>query len=391
MMSDVTRVPRGFIDADGWVRFASGAPVSREDACGTLPAHLPSPTNQHEPRTVVPYPLAPLTSKYSYKFFHWVVESLPRLALLLQAEPSLRQRWRPPSDTADGSSSVDSIRLLVSCKGKPIRESLALLGVDRSRVLCWRPGREYSTRAHLLWPSPAPCGGARRTPLRLLRTAIMPPMWRPLGAGAATASSGSTSLPHPLLYSHGAIVLHRRLGTRKLANHAAIESALRAFPGLSSSSSSSTATATSPLGNAAAVPLTVLNGSEGLRAQVAAVRASRCQIGPHGAGFALMVFAPAPWFGTGEITPGAYFVSIAGKPGVRDPTTGYSLHLNRGRNRTSKWVSHPTPNACYKGLSATLGMRHEWVVVPGATANEDLEPDVRQVVAMATRVCTPPR
>ena len=106
---------------------------------------------------------------------------------------------------------------------------------------------------------------------------------------------------------------------------------------------------------------------------------------------ALMMFAPSPWFGTAEVTPGAYFVQIRGKAGARDVASGLSLHLNRHRNRTSRWVSHPTPNACYRGLAATLGMRHEWLVVPGAPANEDLTPEVGAVVRMARRVCTPPR
>ena len=105
----------------------------------------------------------------------------------------------------------------------------------------------------------------------------------------------------------------------------------------------------------------------------------------------MMVFGPPALFGTGEVTPGSYFVSVSGKPAARvDVASGYSLHLNRGRNRTGAWIGHPQPNACYRGLASTLGMRHEWIVVPGATANEDLAPDVGEVAAMAARVCTPP-
>lgn len=100
-----------------------------------------------------------------------------------------------------------------------------------------------------------------------------------------------------------------------------------------------------------------------------------------------MLFAPSPWFGTVEVTPGAYFVRIRGKPG---------MHLNRDHNRISNrssrvdWVSDPQPNACYKGLASTLRMRHEWLVMPGAAANDNLTPDIASVMQLALRVCVPP-
>jgi hypothetical protein len=75
------------------------------------------------------------------------------------------------------------------------------------------------------------------------------------------------------------------------------------------------------------------------------------------------------------------------EPGERDEASGLSLHLNRRRNRTSRWVSSPRPNACFQGLAATLGMRHEWIVVPGATANDNMAPEPAEVAAMAVRVC----
>ena len=81
------------------------------------------------------------------------------------------------------------------------------------------------------------------------------------------------------------------------------------------------------------------------------------------------------------MTPGAYFVEIRGKPGD---------HLNRHRNRTSKWVANPKPNACYRGLAATMGQRHEWLVMSGMPANEDLSPEVDAVIKMAFRMCTLP-
>jgi hypothetical protein len=98
-----------------------------------------------------------------------------------------------------------------------------------------------------------------------------------------------------------------------------------------------------------------------------------------------------PFFGTGEVTPGAYFVTIKGKPGKGDVSSGLSLHLNRGRNRSNPWVGQPQPNACYKGLAATLGQRHEWILVPGATANDDVTVEPRAVARMAASVCMPPK
>lgn len=109
-----------------------------------------------------------------------------------------------------------------------------------------------------------------------------------------------------------------------------------------------------------------------------------------------MIFAPAS-FGTGEVTPGAYFVSIRGKPsgphgagsaGVVVPTT---RHLNRNRNRTGHGVHSPEPNRCFRGLAETLGQRHAWLLVDGAAANDDLAPQPDAVLALAqsTDVCGP--
>ena len=170
------------------------------------------------------------------------------------------------------------------------------------------------------------------------------------------------------------MIVHQRLQQRRLLNHDAMLLALRQSPSVGGPH------------------MRVLrgDGNLSLREQVELFRGARCQIGPHGAGMALMLFAPSPSFGTVEVAPGAYFVAIRGKPGdhATDVASGLSLHLNRGRNRTSKWISHTAPNACYRGLAATLGMRHEWQLIPGATANEDLAADVGTLVAMAERMCS---
>lgn len=410
-MANVIHSPRGYVDADGWARHSDGAPISLSDGCGQLSSnvfkHASSSSTSNKSMTSDGI-LAAVTSKYSYKFFHWLVEALPRIALLLAAEPRLL-RASTDASSSKGSSSA-SARLLVSCKTRLVKETLSLLGVDVSRaVLCWRAGHAYHTTAELLWPQSAPCGGARPFALRALRRVALPPHLRPVRNLAE-------------VYSSGAVLVHHRQGMRRLRNHDELLSALHNTP-----------TLTSPA-------LTVLSGGNGtvtLREQITIFRGARCQVGPHGAGMALMVFAPTPWFGTAEVTPGvsacvdvrcthidttqshaapssspcnrpgrcsvcasvsccvrpcarvhgvllagAYFVSIRGKPGD---------HLNRHRNRTSKWIHSPKPNACYKGLSATMGMRHEWIVVGGAPANEDLEPDIDAVVKLALRVCAPPR
>lgn len=393
----ITRVEEGYVDAEGWARHASGAPVSSVDACGVLPLREAAATN-HIPSVTVDHPLAPVTSKYSYKFFHWIVEALPRVGALLAAEPQLRTRWR-----ADQPG--NQLQLLVSCKGSVIRESLQLLGVDRSRVLCWRPGRVFRSSADLLFAPPAPCGGAKSSALRALRHVALPPSLRPLPAAGSSAPASSSDA---IL-----LLMHKRDGTRRLRNHEALLAALAADPRLAkarvvvlrggggggTSEPAQVGGSESRRGNAndrAGSVGAASNASSSrtsssntpLREQIRLFRGASCQVGPHGAGMALMLFAPQS-FGTAEVGPGAYFVSIRGKPGARDVASGRSLHLNRGRNRTSRWVGEPTPNACYRGLAATLGMKHEWVIVPGATANDDLAPEPEAVVSMAARMCAP--
>ena len=99
----------------------------------------------------------------------------------------------------------------------------------------------------------------------------------------------------------------------------------------------------------------VVDGSGTLEQQVRRYRGARCQVGPHGAGLAMMLFAPDA-FGTAEVTPGAYFVSIKGKPGV----DGTNMHLNRNRNRTGKGVSQANfrlaAGACARGCGVCVAV-----------------------------------
>ena len=372
----------GYVDALGFAHRANGSAISPEDACGKL-AHLgKTHAATRSPEVVVDAILGTVTSKWSYKFFHFIVEALPRIALLLQERPQLfplahsaefpmslqgTQRIR---GHAKGNRS--SALLLVSCKSRLVKEALQILGVDVQRsVLCWKLGHTYKTSNSLLWPAASPCGGARQPALRALRRFAMPPPMRPVRFASE-------------VYSSGRVVLHERTGSRRMTNHDEVLAALlnTELPRPTRSDSLTLGTSSSPRISLAPF-VTVLNGNGtvALHAQIELFRSARCQVGPHGAGMALMLFAPTPWFGTAEVTPGAYFVEIRGKPGD---------HLNRHRNRTSKWVANPKPNACYRGLAATMGQRHEWLVMSGMPANEDLSPEVDAVIKMAFRMCTLP-
>jgi len=339
--SGVLRAPGGFVDAAGWARTRSGyalaATTGLMDACGTLAERLVTlPTRTSRPEVACGENRPPCTSCHdrvaalfaanSHKFFHWVVESLPRLASVLALLATER----------DGGASP--VRLLVSCKSRYARESIELLGLPSSAVLCRRDKVTYSTAKQLLWPLPSPCGGVRLAALRSLRTALPPPL-RPAQTGVL-----------------GTVLVHKRQQHRRLTNHDEVVFALReALPAM----------------------LREFDGVGSLRDQITAFRGARCQVGPHGAGLSLMVFAPAD-FGTAEVSPGAYFVRLAGKPG---------LHLNRNRNRSAHAFGGE-PNACYRGLADTgLGQRYAWLLVAGATANSDLTPDVDGVVEIARHAC----
>lgn len=218
-------------------------------------------------------------------------------------------------------------RLLVKCHHPIVKESLHLLGVLGRRVLCWHPGREYTTTAALLWPEPAPCGGARPASLNLLRRVALPRPLRP-----------STSRDE---WARGAVLLHERHFSRRLLNHEEVLRQLRhSLPSVS-----------------------VVNGSGSLRQQISTFRDARCQVGPHGAGLALMLFAPSPWFGTAEVTPGAYFVTVKGKGAevAADPTTGFHFHLNRNRDcKGSHTVTAPRAFCAHCTLSLLCGRQsHE--------------------------------
>ena len=126
----VTRAPRGFVDGDGWARSRVGRALVADhglsDACGTLapgqvflePPRSPTARQEeacsrdakHRSRcTSCHATLAAIWTRNSHKFFHWVVESLPRVASM-------------PRDAA-------RTQLLISCRSPFTRASLAMLGV----------------------------------------------------------------------------------------------------------------------------------------------------------------------------------------------------------------------------------------------------------------------
>ena len=332
--SSVWRAPQGFVDGEGWARWKTGYPITRVDGCGQLESNaMPNATvdfehtqgaattlvsssgaNSSAPtdlaegesssdsgssskglmnrrargaaRTIVVHePLGVVTSKYSYKFFHWLVEGLPRVALLMAHDPLLwglpgKNGERDGSDhgrrssasnaswtrhAGDNGTSGSHAKLLVSCKAPWVRHSLALLGFDvrvhaqrvqaqrvpRGGILCFRSGRVYRTTTFLLWPTPSPCGGAHARPVNLLRRRVLPPSLRPIDSAAN-------------VYAEGAIIVHARAGrTRRLTNHDALLETMRAHGVF--------ATAVLPL-----------SGNGTLREQVEIFRGARCQVGPHG-------------------------------------------------------------------------------------------------------------
>ena len=168
---DVTRLPMGYLDERGWPLTSHHHELTSMDACAnrnttdfdqTLPAS--------DTRPIISSVLATVASEYNRKPFHWLVEALPRVALLLKAAPELKRGCNCPVST-DGSknNSCCSPRVLVKCHSLLVKESLHLLGILGRRVLCWHPGRKYTTTVALLWPDSSPCGGAKATALRSLR------------------------------------------------------------------------------------------------------------------------------------------------------------------------------------------------------------------------------
>lgn len=370
----VLRAPQGFIDVDGVARYSSGAPLpTASDGCGkgdeqALVQHINS---SNADVVTVNAPMAAITSKLSAKQFHWMVELLPQIALLLNAAASKHQTSMVSLQQPGASRQwTDAVQVLVSCKGTYVKESLGLLGVEEQRVVCFKPGRVYRTTSTLFWPQAVLCGGVRAGAAAMLRHTAIRPELRPI--------ANAWEIEH-----RGKVIVHRRLTrSRALLNHERVIEVLRLQPSLRD----------------ALVELDSGSGrarggkSTTLRSQVELFRGARCQIGPHGISLAFMLFAPSPGFGTAEVTPGAYFIvatdtsirSVPAPPGGPGRT---SLYVNRNRSRASPWASKPQPNPSFRRLAATLGMRHEWIIVPGAAADDNMAPEPNEVAAMALRVC----
>lgn len=136
----VVRISGGWVDEDGWSRDTRGEPLVLEDGCATLPLPNRSASRPTSSRAIsIPGPVVVITSKWSYKYFHWMVEAMPRLSL---AHAELR----------------NGAKLLTSCKGGVPAQSLELIGLRRSSLICHKKGRAYFPET-LLWTEPSPCGG----------------------------------------------------------------------------------------------------------------------------------------------------------------------------------------------------------------------------------------
>lgn len=216
-------------------------------------------------------------SKFSgEKFYHYLLNAFPRI---ITALPHLNN---------------DS-KILIACdsSGKPspfMVQSVAMLGVAHERLVCaesskdgvFRPETTCYTANTFVWPSAVDCSGLSVEIAGRLRG-------RP--AFSPTPSRGNT------------VLFQVRSDYRRLANHDAVFAATKV----------------------ALAPKRGLNVREidsaklSFKDQVDAYRRARCQVGPHGAGMSLMLFAPND-FGTAE---------ISWADGYRNCFRGLALSLNQ--------------------------------------------------------------
>ena len=309
----------GFLDGDGRSCDASMTVVNTNDQCGgkvelTGETCLDEDAAADEGTPIKT--LAVVRGRWGAAFFHWVAEQLPRVAYVHE------QLLDPKSQPA---------RLVVDCamengQSSPfVRETLQLLGLTDEQIVCREDKLAYRTkhgRGTLLSPPETPCGNTQARGASLLRSRVLPPSLRP--------ASSSTQR----------VVLYKRSGIRELTTHEDVLKALRA--------------------QYADHEIVEVSGGEiSMREQLETYATARCQVGPHGAGLVLMMFAPDD-FGTAEVTPGNYWASLNGDA---------------------------QPNGCFKGVALTLGQRHEWLLVEDATAESTLTAEPADVVQLAAKVC----
>lgn len=330
--SFVVHFANGFVDAEGVVRSSSGGKPGPYHGCWLdsdniqermslkyATSYSAQVVDMKNEATVV------VLSRWSSDFFHWMAEVVPRVVLGI---PHLR--------------SNPKTKLLIDCgagvREPPLRgfinETLKILGVPRSQVLCYAEGRVYRNMREAVWPSPSPCGSTQVTPMRKMLTTL-PVDLRPI-------------------HHDNTVLLYKRPETRRLLNHDDVHAAL------------SKETRKWPAVNKRRTSLQVVDGTGSLTEQIQIFRSARCLVGPHGAGMVMMLFAPQS-FGTAEVSPGEYGLWSGAEYG--------------------EWDGRLGPNHCFRFLSAKLGLRHAWVVLPWLEGNDVMEPEVDDVLLIARDAC----
>jgi hypothetical protein len=338
--SFVVHFANGFVDAEGVVRSSSGAKPGPYHGCWLDSDNIEQQMSLKYAKSYAAGEVdmkgeaaVVVLSRWSSDFFHWMAEVVPRVVLGM---PHLRSNPRTKLLIDCGAwSSKDQV---AGVKEPPLRgfinETLKILGVPRSQVLCYAEGRVYRNMREAVWPSPSPCGSTQVTPMRKMLT----------------------MLPRDLAPTHhdNTVLLYKRPDTRRLLNHNEVHAALKKE------------TSRWPAVGKRRASLRIVDGSGTLDQQIKVFRSSRCLVGPHGAGMVMMLFAPQS-FGTAEVSPGEYGLWSGAEYG--------------------EWDGRLGPNHCFRFLSAKLGLRHAWVVLPWLEGNDAMEPEVDDVLLIARDAC----
>ena len=339
--SFVVHFANGFVDAEGVVRSSSGVKPGPYHGCWLDSDNIQEQMSFKYARSYSAGEVdmkgeaaVVVLSRWSSDFFHWMAEVVPRVVLGM---PHLRANPRMKLLIDCGAwSSKDQVAGVME---PPLRgfinETLKILGVPRSQVLCYAEGRVYRNMREAVWPSPTPCGSTQVTPMRKMLT----------------------MLPRDLAPTHhdNTVLLYKRPDTRRLLNHNEVHAALK-----------KETSREGWLAGKRRASLRIVDGSGTLDQQIKVFRSSRCLVGPHGAGMVMMLFAPQS-FGTAEVSPGEYGLWSGAEYG--------------------EWDGRLGPNHCFRFLSAKLGLRHAWVVLPWLEGNDAMEPEVDDVLLIARDAC----
>lgn len=338
--SFVVHFANGYVDAEGVVRSSSGVKPGPYHGCWLDSDNIQEQMSLKYAKSYSAGEVdmkgeaaVVVLSRWSSDFFHWMAEVVPRVVLGI---PHLRSNPRTKLLIDCGAwSSKDQI---AGIKEPPLRgfinETLKILGVPRSQVVCYAEGKVYRNMREAVWPSPSPCGSTQVTPMRKMLT-MLPTDLAPI-------------------HHDNTVLLYKRPDTRRLLNHNDVHAALKKE------------TSRWPAVGKRRASLQIVDGSGSLNDQIKVFRSSRCLVGPHGAGMVMMLFAPQS-FGTAEVSPGEYGLWSGAEYG--------------------EWDGRLGPNHCFRFLSAKLGLRHAWVVLPWLEGNDAMEPEVDDVLLIARDAC----